>query len=176
MGFIKEFKEFAMRGNVLDMAVGVVVGGAFGKIVTSLVNNIIMPPIGVLLGGIDFSDFFIPLSLNGQKVETLADAKAAGIPVIAYGSFLNTILEFLIIAFAIFIVIKQLNRLMPKPAPVPESRLARSAVNRWLTMLRAARTAPANCRLPITDVPRYLVLKITITACCLRRQAVFMVH
>lgn len=101
MGFIKEFKEFAMRGNVLDMAVGVVVGGAFGKIVTSLVNNIIMPPIGVLLGGIDFSDFFIPLSLNGQKVETLADAKAAGIPVIAYGSFLNTILEFLIIAFAI---------------------------------------------------------------------------
>lgn len=67
MGFIKEFKEFAMRGNVLDMAVGVVVGGAFGKIVTSLVNNIIMPPIGVLLGGIDFSDFFIPLSLNGQR-------------------------------------------------------------------------------------------------------------
>ena len=123
MGFIKEFKEFAMRGNVLDMAVGVVVGGAFGKIVTSLVNNIIMPPICVLLGGIDFSDFFIPLSMNGEKVETLADAKAAGIPVIAYGSFLNTILEFLIIAFAIFIVIKQLNRLMPKPAPVADPRL-----------------------------------------------------
>ena len=82
-----------------------------------------MPPIGVLLGGIDFSDFFIPLSMNGEKVETLADAKAAGIPVIAYGSFLNTILEFLIIAFAIFIVIKQLNRLMPKPAPVADPRL-----------------------------------------------------
>ena len=116
MGFIKEFKEFAMRGNVLDMAVGVVVGGAFGKIVTSLVNNIIMPPFGVLLGGIDFSDFFIPLST--EHVESLAEAKAAGIPVIAYGAFLNTVLEFLIIAFAIFIVIKQLNRFLPKPEPV----------------------------------------------------------
>ena len=96
MGIIKEFKEFAMRGNVLDMAVGVVVGGAFGKIVTSLVNNIIMPPFGVLLGGIDFSDFFIPLST--EHVESLAEAKAAGIPVIAYGSFLNTVIEFLIIS------------------------------------------------------------------------------
>lgn len=111
MGIIKEFKEFAMRGNVLDMAVGVVVGGAFGKIVTSLVNNIIMPPFGVLLGGIDFSDFFIPLST--EHVDSLAEAKATGIPVIAYGSFLNTVIEFLIIAFAIFMVLKQAE---PLPA------------------------------------------------------------
>lgn len=121
MGIIKEFKEFAMRGNVLDMAVGVVVCGAFGKIVTSLVNNIIMPPFVVLLGGIDFSDFFIPLST--EHVESLAEAKAAGIPVIAYGSFLNTVIEFLIIAFAIFMVLKQLNRFLPKPEPAPEPRL-----------------------------------------------------
>lgn len=121
MGIIKEFKEFAMRGNVLDMAVGVVVGGAFGKIVTSLVNNIIMPPFGVLLGGIDFSDFFIPLST--EHVDSLAEAKAAGLPVIAYGSFLNTVIEFLIIAFAIFMVLKQLNRFLPKPEPAPEPRL-----------------------------------------------------
>ena len=113
MSFIKEFKEFAMRGNVMDVAVGVVVGGAFGKIVT--------PPIGVLLGGIDFSDFFIPLST--QHVGSLAEAKAAGIPVIAYGAFLNTVLEFLIIAFSIFIVIRQLNRLLPKPEPAAEPRL-----------------------------------------------------
>ena len=122
MGFFKEFKEFAMRGSVIDMAVGVVIGGAFGKIVTSLVNDIIMPPIGVLLGGIDFSDFFIPLSLT-QHVETLADATAAGIPVIAYGSFINVLIEFLIIAFAIFLVIKQINRMRPAPAPAPEPRL-----------------------------------------------------
>ena len=121
MGIIKEFKEFAMRGHVLDMAVGVVVGGAFGKIVTSLVNNIIMPPFGVLLGGIDFSDFFIPLST--EHVDSLAEAKATGIPVIAYGSFLNTVIEFLIIAFAIFMVLKQLNRFLPKPEPAPEPRL-----------------------------------------------------
>lgn len=144
MGFIKEFKEFAMRGNVLDMAVGVVVGGAFGKIVTSLVNNIIMPPFGVLLGGIDFSDFFIPLST--EHVESLAEAKAAGIPVIAYGAFLNTVLEFLIIAFAIFIVIKQLNRFLPKPEPLRNRGFARSAVSPLLMTLRAARIAPANCR------------------------------
>lgn len=146
MGIIKEFKEFAMRGNVLDMAVGVVVGGAFGKIVTSLVNNIIMPPFGVLLGGIDFSDFFIPLST--EHVESLAEAKAAGIPVIAYGSFLNTVIEFLIIAFAIFMVLKQLNRFLPKPEPLRNRGSARSAASPLRTMQPAARTAPASCLLP----------------------------
>ena len=118
--FIKGFKEFAMRGNFIDLAVGVVIGAAFGKVVSSLVSDIIMPPIGVLLGGIDFSDFFI--TLNGKHVATLAEAKAAGIPVLAYGSFLNAIVQFLIIAFAIYVVIKQVNRLFPKPAPAPETR------------------------------------------------------
>lgn len=115
--FIKGFKEFAMRGNFIDLAVGVVIGAAFGKVVSSLVSDIIMPPIGVLLGGIDFSDFFI--TLNGKHAATLAEAKAAGIPVLAYGSFLNAIVQFLIVAFAIYIVIKQVNRLFPKPAPAP---------------------------------------------------------
>jgi large conductance mechanosensitive channel len=119
--FINEFKEFAMRGNVIDMAVGVVIGAAFGKIVSSLVSNIIMPPLGVLLGGIDFSNFFI--NLSSKPAASLAEAKAANIPVIAYGSFINTVLEFLIIAFAIFILIKQINRFMPKPEPAPEPRL-----------------------------------------------------
>lgn len=99
--FLRGFKDFALRGNVIDLAVGVVIGAAFGKIVSSLVSDIIMPPIGLLLGGIDFSDFFI--SLNGQQAATLAEAKAAGIPVIAYGSFLNAVVQFLIVAFAILL-------------------------------------------------------------------------
>ena len=121
MKFLDEFKAFAMRGNVIDMAVGVVIGGAFGKIVTSLVNNIIMPPIGVLLGGMDFSDYFLPLS--SKPVQSLPDATAQGIPVIAYGSFINTIIEFLIIAFSIFIVLKQINRILPKKEEAPAPRL-----------------------------------------------------
>ncbi|WP_251442216.1 large-conductance mechanosensitive channel protein MscL [Veillonella intestinalis] len=116
--FIKGFKEFALRGNVIDLAVGVVIGAAFGKIVSSLVSDIIMPPIGLVLGGVDFTDFFI--SLNGQQAATLAEAKAAGIPVIAYGSFLNALIQFLIVAFAIYLVIKQVNRLFPKKEEVVE--------------------------------------------------------
>jgi large conductance mechanosensitive channel len=111
---LKEFKEFAMRGNVVDLAVGVIIGVAFGAIVTSLVNDIIMPPIGLALGGLDFKDLF--LSLNGQTYPTLAAAKAAGAPVIAYGSFLNTVINFLIVAFAIFLLVKQVNR-FSGPAP-----------------------------------------------------------
>ena len=121
MEFLKEFKNFAMRGNVIDMAVGVVIGAAFGKIVSSLVTNIIMPPLGVLLGGIDFSEFFITLSTT-KRAATLAEAQAQGIPVIAYGAFINTIIEFLIIAFAIFIVIRQMNALVPKSEEAPVSR------------------------------------------------------
>lgn len=113
----KEFKAFVMRGNVLDMAVGIIIGVAFGKVVTSLVNDILMPPIGKLLGNIDFSNFFITLS--GQHYLTLADAKKAGAVTIAYGTFLNTVIEFLIVAFAVFVLIRSVNRLMPKPAPVP---------------------------------------------------------
>lgn len=117
---LQEFKTFAVQGNVMDMAVGVVIGAAFGKIVASLVTNVIMPPIGILLGGVDFTDFFIPLSSTTAK--TLAEAQAQGVPVIAYGLFLNTVIEFIIIAFAIFIIIGQLNRLK-KPAAAAEASL-----------------------------------------------------
>src|SRR6266849_295503 len=106
---IKEFKEFAMRGNVVDLAVGVIIGAAFGAIVTSLVNDIIMPPIGQLMKGINCSDLFI--ALNGKTYATLADAVKDSAPVIAYGKFLNTVLNFLIVAFVIFLMIKQINRL-----------------------------------------------------------------
>ena len=128
MSILKEFKEFAMRGNVVDLAVGVVIGGAFGKIVTSLVNDVIMPPIGKLTGGVDFNDKFISLdpeklgkymSTNNVDHVTLAQAKTAGAAVIAYGSFLSTILDFLIVAFCIFLVVKLMNRLWKQPAPPP---------------------------------------------------------
>jgi large conductance mechanosensitive channel len=112
----KEFREFAMRGNVLDMAVGIIIGAAFGKIITSLVNDILMPPIGLVLGKVDFSNLFVDLS--GQSHTTLALAKAAGAATINYGLFLNTVLDFVIVAFAIFLLIRQVNRLQ-RPAPVP---------------------------------------------------------
>jgi len=117
---IKEFKEFISKGNVLDMAVGVVIGAAFGKIVASFTNDVIMPPIGLLLGKVDFSNLFI--NLSGKPAETLAAAKAAGIPTISYGIFINTIIDFLIVGFVIFLVVKQANRLKkeaPAPAPAP---------------------------------------------------------
>ena len=107
MGMVKEFKEFAMRGNVVDMAVGIIIGGAFGKIITSMVNDIIMPPIGKLMGDVNFGDKFINLGSGGYK--SLADAKAAGAAVIAYGSFVNVVIDFLIVAFCIFIIIKAMN-------------------------------------------------------------------
>jgi large conductance mechanosensitive channel len=117
----KEFKAFAMRGNVLDLAVGVIIGAAFGAIVNSLVNDIIMPPIGKLMGGMDFKDLFFPL--DGKAYESLAIAKMAGAPVIAYGSFLNTIINFLIISFSIFLLIRQVNKLTaPPPATAPSTR------------------------------------------------------
>jgi large conductance mechanosensitive channel len=114
MGMLKEFRDFAMRGNVIDMAVGIIIGAAFGGIVTSLVNDVIMPPIGLALGAVDFSDLFI--NLSDTDYPSLAAAKEAGAPVIAYGAFINTVINFIIVAFAIFIVIKQLNRLK-RPAP-----------------------------------------------------------
>ncbi len=115
---LKEFKEFAMRGNVIDLAVGVVIGAAFGKIVASLVADVIMPPIGALTGGVDFSSLFI--ALNGEAYESLAKAQAAGAPTINYGLFINAIVQFLIIAFALFLIIKQINRLTkPAAAPAP---------------------------------------------------------
>lgn len=109
----QEFKKFVMRGNVLDMAVGIIIGAAFGKIVSSLVNDVIMPPIGLLLGRVDFSNEYV--SLRGPHPATLADAKKAGAVTIAYGNFVNTIIEFLIVAFAVFLLIKWVNKIMPKP-------------------------------------------------------------
>jgi large conductance mechanosensitive channel len=111
----KEFKEFAMRGNVLDMAVGIIIGAAFGGIVTSLVSDIIMPPVGRLLGHVDFSNLFI--SLNGQEYASVAAAKAAGAATINYGIFINTIINFLIVAFAVFLLVRSVNRWTAKPAP-----------------------------------------------------------
>src|SRR5512143_2109376 len=105
---LKEFKEFILRGNVVDLAVGVIIGVAFGKIVTSLVNDILMPPIGMVLGGINFQEFFV--SLNGVHYNSLADAIAAKAPTINYGIFFNTIIEFLIVAFAVFLLVRQINR------------------------------------------------------------------
>ncbi len=114
---LKEFKEFAMRGNVLDMAVGIIIGAAFGKIITSFVGDILMPPIGLLLGKVDFSNLF--LNLSGKSYDTLAAAKAASAPTINYGVFLNTVIDFLIVAFAIFLLIRQVNRFKREPQAVP---------------------------------------------------------
>jgi len=111
----KEFKEFAMRGNVIDLAVGVIIGGAFGKIVSSLVQDVIMPPIGLLLRGVDFTNLFI--ALNGKHYDTLPAAKADGVPTINYGLFLNNVIDFLIVAFCIFLLVQQINRWTKKPEP-----------------------------------------------------------
>jgi len=114
----REFREFAVRGNVLDMAVGIIIGAAFGKIVGSLVEDILMPPIGRLLGRVDFSNLF--LSLSGQHYDTLATAKAAGAATLNYGVFLNTVINFLIVAFAVFLLVHQANRMKKRqPAPAP---------------------------------------------------------
>jgi large conductance mechanosensitive channel len=119
---LKEFKEFAMRGNVLDMAVGIIIGATFGKIVSSLVDDIIMPPIGRVLGHVDFNNLFI--NLSSTSFPTIAAAKAAGQPTLNYGLFLNTVINFLIVAFAIFLLLRMVNRWLIKPAPaaVPTTR------------------------------------------------------
>ena len=128
---LKEFREFAMRGNVMDMAIGIIIGAAFGKIVTSLVNDVIMPPIGLLMGNVDFSNLFVNLTM-GQTYASVAEAEAAGAPIVKYGIFINTVLDFVIVAFAIFLLIRSLNRLKRKqeaapppapPAPSAEEKL-----------------------------------------------------
>lgn len=138
MGFVKEFKEFAMKGNVLDMAVGVIIGGAFGKIVSSLVDDILMPVVGKVVGNADFTGLFINLT-NDVKYESLAQAKEAGISVLAYGQFIQNIVDFLIVAFSIFLMIKGINNLTRKkeetPAPAPEPP-APSAEEKLLTEIR----------------------------------------
>ncbi len=121
----KGFKEFVMRGNVVDMAIGVIIGAAFGKIITSLVNDVMMPPLGLILGKVDFASLFI--SLDGKEYASLAAAKAASAPVIAYGTFINTIIDFLIVAFVIFLVIQQFERVQkmfeaPAAAAAPTTK------------------------------------------------------
>ena len=119
MSIVQEFKEFAIKGNVIDLAVGVIIGGAFGKIVDSVVGDLIMPIVGKIFGGLDFSNYFIPLA--GQTATTLADAKKAG-AVFAYGNFITILLNFVILAFIIFLMVKQMNRLKreaPPPPPAP---------------------------------------------------------
>jgi len=108
---LKEFKEFALKGNVIDMAVGIIIGAAFTTIVGSLVDDVIMPPIGVLLGGVDFSDYYLPMTMRDQDFLSLQAARDAGAAVIAYGSFLNAVIKFVIVAFALFLIVKNINRL-----------------------------------------------------------------
>jgi large conductance mechanosensitive channel len=114
---LREFKEFASRGSVVDLAVGVIIGASFGKIVASLVSDVVMPPIGLLIGRVDFKNLFV--SLNGESYASLADAQKAAAPTINYGLFLNTVFEFLIVAFVIFLIIRQINRMSPPPQAAP---------------------------------------------------------
>lgn len=122
---LKEFRDFAMRGNVLDMAIGIIIGGAFGKIVSSFVGDVLMPPLGLLLGKVDFTSLFV--SLSSTEYASLAEARKAGAPVLAYGSFLQAIVDFVIIAFAIFLLVRQVNRFRtieePAPATTPPEQV-----------------------------------------------------
>jgi large conductance mechanosensitive channel len=136
---LKEFKEFIARGNVIDLAVAVVIGAAFGRIVTSLVEGVIMPPIGLLIGKADFSNLFIDIS--GQNPVSLADAQLKGLPVIAYGRFLNDIITFLIIAWVIFLIVKAVNRLRAAPPPPPHTK----DCPRCLTAIPLAATRCSAC-------------------------------
>ena len=121
MSMYEDFKKFALRGNVMDMAVGVIVGGAFGKIVSSLVSDVIMPPLGMAMGKVSFTDLFI--SLNGKEYATLEAAKKAGAPVLAYGSFLDTVFNFIILAFIVFMLVKAINSMKEEEAPAAPKRV-----------------------------------------------------
>ncbi|HXN24244.1 MAG TPA: large conductance mechanosensitive channel protein MscL [Candidatus Dormibacteraeota bacterium] len=136
---LKEFKEFAIRGNVLDLAVAVVIGAAFGKVVTSFVEDILMPPIGRLAGRVDFSSMFI--SLDGQHYNSIAAAKAAGAPTLNYGLFINSVITFVIIAFTVFLLLRQVNRFKAKPAPAPASK----ECPRCFTVIPLKATRCPNC-------------------------------
>ena len=130
---LKEFKEFAMRGNVIDLAVGVIIGAAFGKIVSSLVNDIIMPPIGLILGSVDFSNLF--LSLHGSY-NTVKEAEAAGAPIVKYGIFINNVIDFLIVAFVIFVMVRTINQLKRKQEAAPAPPPAPTTTEKLLTEIR----------------------------------------
>ncbi len=137
---LKEFKEFAIKGNVIDMAVGIIIGAAFGKIVNSIVNDVIMPPIGLLMGKVDFASLFI--NMSGQPAASLADAKKAGLATLNYGVFLNTIIEFIIVAFCVFLLVKQINRLKKEAPPAPAAPPEPSAEVKLLTEIRDSLKAP----------------------------------
>jgi large conductance mechanosensitive channel len=143
---LKEFRTFALRGNVIDLAVGVIIGAAFGKITTSLVNDVIMPPIGLALGRVDFSDLYVDLSNSGHA--SLAAAKEAGAPVIAYGSFINTIIEFTIIAFAVFLLVRQINRLRERHSETPPTATEKSCPR----CLSAIPLAASRCKFCTVDL------------------------
>jgi large conductance mechanosensitive channel len=135
---LREFRDFAMRGNVLDMAIVIIIGAAFVKIITSLVSDILMPPIGLVLGQVDFSNLF--LNLSGKSVASLAEAKAAGVPTISYGLFINTVIDFTIVAFAIFLLVRQVNRLKRHPEAVAAAPTTRECPHcRSQIALRATR-------------------------------------
>jgi large conductance mechanosensitive channel len=138
---LKEFRDFVARGNVLDLAVAVIIGGAFGKIVTSLVEGVLMPPIGLLMGRVDFSSLFVVLDRSREAPASLAAAKQAGIPVIAYGAFLNDVVHFVIVAFAVFMIVKQANR-FKAPAAAPSTRACPRCVS---TIPTAATRCPSCC-------------------------------
>ena len=144
----KEFKEFAMKGNVLDLAVGVIIGAAFSKIVTSLVEDIVMPPLSIITQNIDFANLFI--QLGGTKAySTMAEAKKAGIPVIAYGQFLTNVLNFVIVAFAVFIFVKQINRVRKGDEPAPTTHECPFCIS--TVSLKATRCP--NCTSPLEPAP-----------------------
>jgi large conductance mechanosensitive channel len=138
MSIAKDFRDFVSRGNVVDLAVGVIIGAAFGKIVSSMVSDILMPPIGLLLGKVDFSGLF--LALNGEHYDTLALAKTAGAPTLNYGLFLNNVIDFMIVAFVVFLVVKQVNKIMPKPAAAPTKDCPRC-----ISKISAAATKCPHC-------------------------------
>jgi large conductance mechanosensitive channel len=141
---LKEFRDFVARGNVLDLAVAVIIGAAFGRIVTSLVEGVLMPPVGLLLGRIDFSSLFVVLDQAKGIPASLADAKAKGIPVVAYGAFLNEVVNFLIIAFVVFMLVRQANKLK-KPAPEPAAPATRPCPLCLSSIPVKARRCPACC-------------------------------
>lgn len=136
MSMVQEFKQFAMKGNVMDMAIGIIIGGAFGKIVSSLVTDVVMPPIGKLMGGVDFSNLFVVLDPAKGPFKTLADAKAAGVATINYGLFINTVIDFVIVALAIFMMMKGMNAMRRKEEAKPAAPVEPPAEVKLLAEIR----------------------------------------
>ena len=145
-GFLKEFKEFAVKGNVIDMAVGIIIGGAFSPIVNSLVKDIIMPPIGYLLGNVDFKDLYLPVVPTAEHYATLEEAQAAGLVTINYGVFINTLISFLIVAFSVFLLVKVINKLKVEKKEVAKKATTKKASTKKATEEVATEAAPKKTR------------------------------